>query len=95
MLYWDTDVCKEEVYMQDELDDLVKSTKPAGGGGTDVECVPDYMAEHGIKPECVVVLTDGYLGGSWGQWSVPVLWCIQGNKSANADVGVTVHIEEN
>jgi len=95
MLYWDTDVCKEEVYMQDELDDLVKSTKPAGGGGTNVECVPMYMNEHGIKPECVVVLTDGYLGGSWGRWTVPVLWCIQGNKSANADVGVTVHIEEN
>jgi predicted metal-dependent peptidase len=95
MLYWDTTVCKEEVYLQDELDDLVKSTKPAGGGGTDVECVPYYMDEHSIRPECVVVLTDGYLGGSWGKWSVPVLWCIQGNKSAHATVGVTVHIEEN
>ena len=94
LLYWDTQVCKEEVYMQDELDDLVKSTKPAGGGGTDVECVPAYMAEHGIKPECAVILTDGYLGGSWGSWSVPVLWCIQGNKSAYADVGTTIHIEE-
>jgi len=95
MLYWDTTVCKEEVYLQDELDDLVKSTKPAGGGGTDVECVPYYMDEHSIRPECVVVLTDGYLGGSWGKWNVPVLWCIQGNKSAHATVGVTVHIEEN
>jgi predicted metal-dependent peptidase len=93
MLYWDTQVCKEEVYLQDELDDLVRSTKPAGGGGTNVECVPAYMAEKDIKPECVVVLTDGYLGGSWGSWNVPVLWCIQGNKNANANVGVTVHIE--
>lgn len=93
VVYWDTDVCREEVYLQDELSELVKSTKPAGGGGTDVECVPLYMAEHGIKPECVVVLTDGYLGGSWGQWSVPVLWCIQGNKSVTANVGVTIHIE--
>jgi predicted metal-dependent peptidase len=94
LLYWDTQVCKEEVYLQDELDNLVKSTKPAGGGGTDVECVPAYMAEHSIKPEVAVILTDGYLGGSWGQWSVPVLWCIQGNKSAYADVGTTIHIEE-
>jgi predicted metal-dependent peptidase len=92
MLYWDTQVCKEEVYLQDELDDLVRSTKPAGGGGTDVECVPAYMAEKDIKPECVVVLTDGYLGGSWGDWTVPVLWCIQGN-TITAPVGVTVHIE--
>jgi hypothetical protein len=34
------------------------------------------------------------LGGSWGQWSVPVLWCIDGNSSATADVGTTIHIEE-
>lgn len=92
MLYWDTEVCKQETYLQNELDDLVRSTKPAGGGGTYVECVPMYMGENNIKPECVVVLTDGYLGNSWGTWSVPVLWCIKGNK-VNAPVGVTVHID--
>ena len=51
------------------------------------------MAEHNIKPEAVVMLTDGYVG-SWGQWAVPVVWCIQGNSSAKADVGVTLHIED-
>ena len=94
ILYWDTAVCGHEVYDEMERDNIVRSTKPKGGGGTDVECVPMYMNEHGIKPELVIVLTDGYLGGSWGQWSVPVLWCIQGNKSAQADVGTTIHIEE-
>lgn len=92
LLYWDTMVRKQEVYLQDELDNLVKSTKPAGGGGTDATCVPQYLNEHGIKPECVVMLTDGYVGGGWGQWSVPVLWCILNNKRATADVGKTVHI---
>ena len=93
LLYWDTQVCGHEVYDESDRDNLVRSTKPKGGGGTDVECVPLYMNEHSIKPEAVVVLTDGYLGGSWGQWSVPVIWCIQGNKSACATVGTTVHIE--
>ena len=93
LMYWDTDVCSEEVYLQDEIGNLVQSTKPAGGGGTDPECVPHYMNEHGIKPECVVMLTDGYVG-SWGRWSVPVLWCILNNKSATADVGTTVHIND-
>ena len=92
LLYWDTSVCRDEVYMQDDLDRLTTSTKPAGGGGTAVECVPQYMAEHGIKPQAVVVLTDGYLGGSWGAWTTPVLWCIQGNKSARPSVGKYVHI---
>ena len=91
LLYWDTVVRKQEVYLQDELDGLVNATKPAGGGGTDATCVPQYLNEHGIKPECVVMLTDGYVGG-WGQWSVPVLWCILNNKRATADVGKTVHI---
>lgn len=93
VLYWDTDVCGHEVYNQDELDNLPRSTKPKGGGGTEVECVPRYMNEHGIKPECVVVLTDGYLGNSWGTWNVPLIWCIQNNKRATASVGVTVHID--
>jgi predicted metal-dependent peptidase len=93
VMYWDTEVCRHEVYLQDELDDLVKSTKPAGGGGTMVECVTPYMRERNLKPECVVVLTDGYLGGDWGTWDVPVLWAINGNKNATANVGVTIHID--
>ena len=52
------------------------------------------MTEHSIKPQAVVVLTDGYLGGAWGQWHFPVLWCIQGNKGALADCGKTIHIED-
>jgi predicted metal-dependent peptidase len=71
----------------------VKSTKPAGGGGTDPSCVPQYLNEKGIKPECVIMLTDGYVGG-WGQWSVPVLWCILNNRSANPSVGIAVHIND-
>jgi predicted metal-dependent peptidase len=94
VLYWDTAVCADEEYAQDQLDSLVRSTKPAGGGGTMVECVPQYMAEKQLKPECVVVLTDGYLGGSWGEWTTPLIWCIRGNKSATASCGVTVHIED-
>lgn len=93
VMYWDTEVCRHEVYLQDELDDLVKSTKPAGGGGTMVECVPEYIRDKSLNVECVVVLTDGYLGGSWGTWPVPVLWAINGNKRATANVGVTVHID--
>lgn len=93
ILYWDTSVCRNEVYLQSEVADMAKSTKPAGGGGTDVNCVIDYMNQKEIKPECVVVLTDGYLGGSWGKWSVPVLWCIVDNKNAKPTCGVAVHIQ--
>jgi predicted metal-dependent peptidase len=93
LLYWDTKVCQDEKYDLHQLDDLVKTTKPKGGGGTSVECVPAYLTEHGVKPQAAIVLTDGYLGGSWGQWSCPVLWCILDNRSAKPDTGKHVNIK--
>jgi len=92
LLYWDTKVCRDEAYETHELDDLVKSTKPAGGGGTSVTCVPEYMQKHDIKPQACIVLTDGDLYGGWGTWTTPVLWCILDNKGRKPDVGMTVHI---
>jgi predicted metal-dependent peptidase len=94
VIYWDTKVCQTELYEGEEIERLVSTTKPKGGGGTDVECVPKYMAEHGINPQAVVVLTDGYLGGTWGTWAAPVLWCVLDNKSANPSCGQTVHINQ-
>lgn len=60
LLYWDTDVCQHEKYEQAELNSLLQTTKPRGGGGTDVNCVFNYVDEKKIKAECVIVLTDGY-----------------------------------
>ena len=94
LLYWDTQVCADEKYVGTEVENITSSTKPAGGGGTDVVCVPAYMTKHGVKPQAVVVLTDGYLGGDWGQWPVPVLWCICGGNKAVADVGKTIYVED-
>ncbi len=94
LLYWDTQVCREEVYEHEELASLTTSTKPEGGGGTMVECVPKYLKAKNVTPQAVVVLTDGYLGGSWGEWSCPVLWCIQNNRGARPTVGKYVHVED-
>ena len=92
MLYWDTQVCSDEKYEQHELDDFVKSTKPKGGGGTDVECVPAHMTKHNINAQAAIVITDGYVGG-WGTWDCPVLWVIIDNKNAKPDVGTVVHVK--
>lgn len=93
ILYWDTAVRRDEVYEMDQIEDFMKSTKPAGGGGTDIEPVARYMQEHGINPDAAIILTDGHLFGSWGQWACPTLWCILDNKSAKPPVGKTVHIK--
>lgn len=93
LLYWDTAVCRDEVYVGEDVNNIAQSTKPAGGGGTYAACVPEYMTKHGIRPQAVVMFTDGYVGDTWGQWSVPVLWCIKG-ADVTAPVGKTVHIKD-
>jgi len=93
ILYWDTEVCGDERYVGDEADNIVQSTKPKGGGGTDVRCVPQYIQDNQIKAQAVIVLTDGYLYGGWGEWHHPVLWTVLDNKNAQPDVGKTVHIK--
>lgn len=93
LLYWDGEVAGHEVYDSFTLPTLVDSTKPKGGGGTDPTCVKRYLDKHKITPECVIMLTDGYLG-DWGQWDVPILWCVCGGNKVVAPVGKTVHVED-
>ena len=97
ILYWDTKVCSDEVYGDvpnacASLEQLTQTTKPAGGGGTMVQCVPDYIQKNNINAQAVIVLTDGYLGGDWGAWTMPLLWGILDNKSARPTIGKTLHI---
>jgi predicted metal-dependent peptidase len=93
LLYWDTKVCADEVYEADEVDKLIESTKPAGGGGTEISCVNKYLTEEQINPQAVIVFTDGYLGGDWGTWNCPVLWCILDHQAAQPTVGTAVHVK--
>tara|TARA_E500000331_G_scaffold330249_1_gene351600 strand:- start:375 stop:1670 length:1296 start_codon:yes stop_codon:yes gene_type:complete len=93
VLYWGHEVVGDESYATHELDTLVKSTEVRGGGGTDVECVVEYMGKHKINPQATIILTDGHLFGDWGTWKCPTLWCVLDNKRATPDTGKVVHIE--
>lgn len=77
LLYWDTTVCKHEVYTQDQIDSIPQSTKPEGGGGTTVSCVREYMLRHKVTSQALVIFTDGEIGDV-GDWSgmPPTVWVI-------------------
>jgi predicted metal-dependent peptidase len=95
LLYWDGEVAGHEEYDSSTVASIVDSTKPRGGGGTSPSCVSRYLKDKGIKPECVIMLTDGYVGNDWGtDWEVPVLWTIAGNTNAVAPNGQTIHIND-
>lgn len=97
LMYWDTHVASRETYHDNELAGLVETTKPAGGGGTEPACLPKFMKEHDMKPECLIILTDGYIPNQDpSDWAIesPVLWCIKGNSNFNQSVvGKVVHVE--
>jgi predicted metal-dependent peptidase len=97
LLYWDTNVAGHETYMGAELATLTETTQAKGGGGTSPECVPFYMKENRLEPECVIMLTDGYIGSQDpNDWQIgkPIMWCIKGNKHFDIDVvGKVVHVE--
>ena len=93
ILYWGHEVVGDESYATHELDTLAQSTRPKGGGGTDVECVVEYMQRHQIKPQATIIFTDGYVFGDWGTWDCPTLWCVIDNQHATPDNGKVVHIQ--
>ena len=98
LLYWDTEVAGHETYQGAELANVTDVTQAKGGGGTSPECVPHYMKKESLDPECVIMLTDGYIGrqdpSDW-QIGKPILWCIKGNNHFDNDsvVGKVVHVE--
>ena len=92
LLYWDSRVAGHETYEGGAVE-ITQSTKPRGGGGTSPSCVSTYLRDKAIVPECIVVLTDGVVGGDWGnEWTAPILWCIIDNTSAVPTHGLAVHI---
>lgn len=97
LIYWDGAVAGHEVYDMATMSNLVSSTKPVGGGGTDPTCMMRYLKEHNLKPECIIQLTDGYIG-DWGdEWDAPIMWVISESRYTSgrivSPVGKTVHIK--
>ena len=97
LLYWDTHVAGHETYQSSELASVTQVTQAKGGGGTDPSCVPKYLTEKRLEPECVIMLTDGYIGKqNQNDYEIgkPFMWCIKGNPRFDEDVvGKVVHVE--
>lgn len=68
-----------------------------GGGGTEFEVVFQYMEQEDIFPDQLVMFTDGYPWGSWGNPDYcDTCFVIHSNhdKNLQAPFGVTVHYEK-
>ena len=74
LLYWDADVAAHETYFEGDYGHIAQSTKPKGGGGTEVACVVKYIKEHILKPVVCILITDMYTSFPGETPPYPVLW---------------------
>lgn len=93
LLYWDTQVASHEQYREDNYAGLVNSTKPAGGGGTDVACVMQYIDDNKLKPECTIIITDGYTDFPREHPTYPVIWVIVGGNNVMPPFGSVIRLD--
>jgi predicted metal-dependent peptidase len=89
---WDGTAEHRGVFTSDELQNAPPIKEVIGGGGTNPRCVSDYLKDNNIKPDAVVMLTDGEIH-DWGNWTVPLLWVICNASKITAPVGKTINID--
>ena len=93
---FDTAVYNEKDYSSSDGEDF-SEYKPIGGGGTEFMCNWEYMKEHDIQPKKLIMFTDGYPFGSWGDPDYcDTVFVIHGHhdRSLKAPFGVTTHYED-
>lgn len=88
---FDTDVYNEDTFTGDDGRSMGEYVIK-GGGGTDFTCIWQWMKHNDVQPHQLVVFTDGYPFGSWGDESYcDTLFVIHGSNTIKAPFGVTAN----
>lgn len=93
LIDWDGAVGYHEEFTADTFQYAPSIKNVHGGGGTDPTCVAAYLKEKQIKPDAIIMLTDGEID-NWGNWESPILWVIANNTKITAPVGKTINLED-
>jgi len=90
VLWWDTEVHAMQTF-DDNYTNITSLLKPEGGGGTHVSCVAEYINQHKLNAEGVLVFTDGYVESDI-KWDIttPTLWLVTQNRSFEPPSGKVV-----
>jgi predicted metal-dependent peptidase len=85
---FDTEVYNPQDFNSDNLD-TIDGYEPQGGGGTDFDAIFRHLKERGTDVKRLVVFTDGYPCGSWGDPDFcETVWIIHGDKNPNPPFGI-------
>lgn len=92
---FDTDCYNPAQFDSDNLDSIVEYDIK-GGGGTDFDCVFNYLKEQEIQPRRLIMFTDGYPFGSWGDEAYcDTTFILHGTKTIVPPWGQYAYYEEN
>lgn len=88
---FDTDIYNVDEFTADDGRSMAEY-EVTGGGGTDFACVWQWMKNNEIQPHQLVMFTDGYPFGSWGDPDYcDTLFVVHGNKDITAPFGITAN----
>ena len=91
---FDTNVYNPRQYDSENLD-TVCDYEVKGGGGTDFECVFNYLKDNEIEPKRLVMFTDGYPFGSWGDENyTDTVWILHGTTTIVPPWGQYAYYDE-
>jgi len=91
---FDTDCYNPAQYDSDNLDSMI-DYEVSGGGGTDFECMFTYLKEQEITPRRLIVFTDGYPFGSWGDAEYcDTTWILHGTTTIVPPWGTHAYYDE-
>jgi len=91
---FDTEIYNPQDFTSENLDSI-DSYEPVGGGGTDFDAIFSYLKENAIEPKRLIVFTDGYPHGSWGDPDYcDTTWIIHGDKDPNPPFGTFALYDE-
>ena len=94
VITFDTDAYNPAQYDSDNLDSIC-DYEVKGGGGTDFTCIFDYLKREEIEPKRLVVFTDGYPFGSWGDENyADTVWILHGTTTIVPPWGQYAYYEE-
>jgi predicted metal-dependent peptidase len=84
---FDTEIYNPQDFNSENMDGI-DTYEPQGGGGTDFDAIFEYLKEVGNVPKRLIVFTDGYPCGSWGDADYcDTTWIIHGDKDPHPPFG--------
>lgn len=84
---FDTEIYNPQDFTSENMD-TIDGYEPQGGGGTDFDAIFEYLKHEGNVPKRLIVFTDGYPCGSWGDADYcDTTWIIHGDTDPHPPFG--------